>query len=119
MRAHSDPHPPMAVEVALGGDRVCPAFPELAVPACLRGPHHGLMLTFIAWRGVKVLCRCRCGRFVEVRPAEFAKTMVAECGWCRASAVLTYLPPAARAWVEVGLSGLCGNDLRRLGGPVA
>ncbi len=73
---------------------------------------------FIAWRGVKVLCRCRCGRLLEVRPVEFTKAKVQRCPRCRASDAFAYLPPAARAWVAVGLSGLCGKDLRRYRGRV-
>lgn len=69
------------------------------------------MLMFVSWRGIKVLCRCRCGRLVEVRPVEFTKAKVAECRRCGVFAAAGDIPPANLIWLGLALETLNAKAL--------
>lgn len=71
--------------------RVSRTLPGFAVPRESAPAQSRAVLTFISWRGIKVLCRCEgCGRVLLLRPAVFCRWYVRGC------------PPCA-VWLGLGL----------------
>lgn len=104
---------------ARGDEQVCRDFPGFAVADCGRGQNGWGMetstggedgtvgLTFVGWvwtdQGIRLLCRCGCGRPVKVRVVEFTKSWVRRCAICECAERQMDTSPAARLWLLLGL----------------